>query len=306
MDKIKSIPIELPASIAPTFAYLIPYLTPNAAKIRSQYDKIETHGYGPDLQQELDIYYPTDHTDSTPVLLFLFGGGFFSGNKQHPAAPDLIFANLGGFFASHGFTTVVANYRLVPGPVGPGTGNGKYPSGGEDIALALAFLKKHLGGMPGRDVCLMGNSAGAVHVMTYLFEPTLRQGEPLPKAAVLISPPCHQRSADPMRSKVNAAYYGSADEIENQSPLMLMEKNGVVKETQILGLVGSLEEEGVARSWADFKQAYDAKGGPLEEYVMEGHNHISPIPALNSTVPEGSIWGEDVVSWLRKVGFIAQ
>ncbi len=302
MDKIKSITTELPASIQPTFAALIPHLTPNAAKIRSQYDKMETHAYGPDPQQEVDIYYPAESTDATPVLLYLFGGGFFSGNKQHQASPDLIFANFGGFFCSHGFITAVANYRLVQGPIGSG-GTGKYPSGGEDIALALGFLKKHLGGTSGRDICLMGNSAGAVHVMTYLFEPRLREVEGLPKAAVLISPPCHQRSADPMRSKVNAVYYGSSEEIENQSPLMLMEKNGVVNETQIMGLVGSLEEASVDKSWADFQEAHAAKGGHLENYVMEGHNHISPIPALNGTEPEGSKWAEDVVSWLGKVGF---
>lgn len=142
--------------------------------------------------------------------------------------------------------------------------------------------------------------------MTYLFEPTIvnnPDNQP-PKAAVLIAPPCHQRSAEPVRQKVNSAYYGSPEEIEARSPLSLMEKmDGVLEKTRILGLVGTLEEPSIERSWGEFYRGYKGKGGDVEEYVMEGHNHISPVAGLMSTDPKAGVWGEDVVKWLGRVGF---
>ena len=297
MEAVKSIPTSLPAGIAPTYKALMPHLIANQEAINKQYSRRETQSYGDDPAQGLDVYYPHNSTSTTPVLLFLYGGGFFMGSKRHPQHPDLIYANLGAFFANKGFITVVADYRLSKGPGNP-NGKAQYPSGGEDTAGALAWITKNLG--KDREVFLMGNSAGAVHVMTFLFEPTLRESvEANVAGAVLVSPPCHQRKADAGRKPVNAAYYGDDESVDTKSPMGLMERNGPV-EVPMLSMVASLDEAGIIASWADFKESYAKKGGKCDEIILEGHNHISPIPALNSTEVEGSKWGDDAATWMLK------
>jgi len=219
------------------------------------------------------------------------------GNKRDPRHPDLLYANFGGFFAERGFVTVIANYRLSKGP-GNEDGNGRYPSGAEDCAGAVEWIGANLG--RDRKVFLMGNSAGAVHVMTFLFEPSIFKSVTAQIAgAVLLSPPCHQRRAPESRGPVNAAYYGSLADVENNSPIRLL-RNGLSR-VPMLSLVGEFDEGGIIASWADYKAEYERMGGRIDEIWMMGHNHISPILGLNSTEKEGSRWGEDAVQWMRKL-----
>lgn len=219
------------------------------------------------------------------------------GEKRHPQHPDLIYANLGAFFANKGFITIVADYRLSKGP-GNEMGTARYPSGGEDTALALKWISENLGA--DRHVFLMGNSAGAVHVMTFLFEPSLRNSVDTKVAgAVLVSPPCHQLNADAGRAPVNEAYYGTTEAVYSNSPIGLLIRNGVVS-IPILSLVAELDEDGIIKSWADYKAEYAKQGGKIDEIIMEGHNHISPVPALNSTEKAGSKWADDAAEWMLK------
>ena len=218
------------------------------------------------------------------------------GDKRHPQFPDLIYANLGAFFANKGFITVVADYRLSKGPGSP-TGDARYPSGGEDTVGAINWITKNLGS--DRPIFLMGNSAGAVHVMTFLFEPSLRNSvEAKIVGAVLLSPPSHQRAADESRTEVNAAYYGDVESIENNSPIGLMNKYGPVS-IPILSMIADMDEGSIKASWKDFKEGYTKQGGEFDEIIFEG-NHISPIPGLNGADPAGSKWGEDAAEWMLK------
>jgi len=297
MEALKDIPTSLPAAVAPTYKVLLPYLVANKAAFAKQYDRRETHSYGSDPRQELDVYYPHSVNDTTPVLLFLYGGGFFMGDKRNAQHPELMYANLGGYFCEQGFITVVADYRLSKGPGGTG-GNAKYPSGGEDTVGALNWISKNLGKT--RDVFLMGNSAGAVHVMTFLLEPSLLQSTDAKVAgAILVSPPAHQRSADPNRGEVNAAYYGSLEETDTNSPYGLLLRNGPVS-VPMLSMVATLDEAGIIKSWGDFREEYAKQGGKCDEIPLEGHNHMSPILALNSTESEGTKWGADAAQWMKK------
>lgn len=296
MQAIRGFPTTLPASIQPTFNALIPHLDANKHLIHKQYARREEHPYGLHPRQKLDVYYPHNVPATAPVLLFLYGGGFFQGNKRDPRFPDLIYANLGAFFANKGFITIVADYRLSKGPGNP-TGDARYPSGGEDTVGAINWITTNLGG--DRQIFLMGNSAGAVHVMTFLFEPSLRNSVKANVAgAVLLSPPSHQRAADASRTEVNAAYYGDIESIEKNSPIGLMSKNGPVS-IPILSMVADLDEDSIKASWKDFKEEYAKQGGKLDEIIFEG-NHISPVPGLNGTDPAGSTWGEDAAEWMLK------
>jgi acetyl esterase/lipase len=132
--------------------------------------------YGEHPRQVLDVYAPGAHEGAAPILVWLHGGGFTRGEKRTPGQP--FNAHAGSFAAANGFLGVVMNYRLAP--------EHTWPSGGEDIALLVDWLRANAashGGDAGR-IVLMGTSAGAVHIGAYL---ALRPGTEHVRGAVLLS-----------------------------------------------------------------------------------------------------------------------
>lgn len=108
--------------------------------------------YGPDPRHRLDLYEPRKVNRDLPVLLFIYGGGWDSGDKS-----DYRFA--GRAFASMGFLTAIADYRLVP--------EAHYPDFLDDCAAAAQWLIGHAGQFSGdaRNLFLAGHSAGAYNAV---------------------------------------------------------------------------------------------------------------------------------------------
>jgi len=122
--------------------------------------------YGPHPRNVLDLHLPAEAaTSPLPVLVFVHGGGFVAGDKGAPG--QALHDNIGRFAVEHGLIGATINYRFAP--------EFKFPSGGEDVAAAVAFLAANVasyGGDPARIVA-MGHSAGAVHVATCVATPTI-------------------------------------------------------------------------------------------------------------------------------------
>ncbi|WP_432768282.1 MAG: alpha/beta hydrolase [Sphingopyxis sp.] len=116
--------------------------------------------YRPGPRGKLDIWVPagTKKSDRLPVLVWLYGGGWYSG-----ARGDYGFA--GRAFARQGFIVVIPDYRIVP--------DGHWPDFLEDSAAAVAWTAKHIGdhgGDPGR-IALSGHSAGAYNAVMLALDP---------------------------------------------------------------------------------------------------------------------------------------
>jgi acetyl esterase/lipase len=122
--------------------------------------------YGPHPRNVLDLHLPAQApTSPLPVLVFVHGGGFVGGNKGGPG--QALHDNIGRFAVEHGLIGATINYRFAP--------EFKFPSGGEDVAKAVAFLAANVasyGGDPARIVA-MGHSAGAAHVATCVATPAI-------------------------------------------------------------------------------------------------------------------------------------
>ncbi|HEX7873192.1 MAG TPA: alpha/beta hydrolase [Sphingobium sp.] len=115
--------------------------------------------YGPHVRHRLDLYR-AEAGESLPILLFVHGGGFLKGDKG--GAAEWPNANVGRMAAQAGFLGAVINYRLAP--------DNPWPSGAEDVAAAVDWLRAHAadqGGDPAK-IVLVGTSAGAAHVAGYL------------------------------------------------------------------------------------------------------------------------------------------
>ena len=142
MDALQSIPRSIAESAGPTVKVFEPLLRAQAATIRAT--KIETFTYGNHERQKLDIYYPSQtrrpsiSSASKPVVVFVHGGGFTRGSKTLEFADGLAHANIGSFFAErYGYTTIIPDYRLI-------SHGARFPSGGEDIALVIEWVKNSL------------------------------------------------------------------------------------------------------------------------------------------------------------------
>jgi len=159
------------------------------------------HAYGPDTRQRLDIF-AMPGARKAPVLVFVPGGGFVRGDKHTPGTP--FFDNIGAFAARHGLVGVTLNYRLAPAH--------KWPAGTDDMALAVDWLRANIaefGGDPER-IYLMGTSAGAVHVGSYV---ALREARIA--GAIMISGGYDMTTID--RNEMHVAYYGDAPGVEERA-----------------------------------------------------------------------------------------
>lgn len=108
--------------------------------------------YGDDPRQTLDIYVPAGATGSSPVMTFIYGGGWDNGSKND-------YSFVGHAFASRGFVTVVPDYRLVP--------QVRFPDFLRDCAQALRWVQDNIAGQGGDvgRVHLSGHSAGAYNAV---------------------------------------------------------------------------------------------------------------------------------------------
>ncbi|GAB3506859.1 hypothetical protein GCM10027341_40610 [Spirosoma knui] len=103
--------------------------------------------FNPD-RHVLDVYAPKARTaGALPVVLFIHGGNWDSGNKN-------IYSFIGRRLAKQGVVAVIINYRLSPGV--------QVPAMLTDCARAVIWVTKHIneyGGDPNR-IFVMGHSAG--------------------------------------------------------------------------------------------------------------------------------------------------
>jgi triacylglycerol lipase len=99
----------------------------------------------------LDVYCPADAAADRPIMVFLHGGGFVRGDKANRE-------NVGQFFARHGVTVIVPNYRLAP--------DHHWPAGAEDVIAVYRWTRQRrdLFGRGVETLYLAGESAGAAHV----------------------------------------------------------------------------------------------------------------------------------------------
>jgi len=116
--------------------------------------------YGEHRSQTLDVYLPAAvHPDSTPIVLYVHGGGWFAGNKDE--APDWA-----SFLSEAGCAFVSINYRLTHTAE-----NFILRHQIEDIGAAIAFALRqaHAWGVSATRTAIMGASAGAHLALLYTY-----------------------------------------------------------------------------------------------------------------------------------------
>lgn len=135
----------------------------NASVPNNGYQVIRDITYAEGNRHNLDIYVP-DGAHHAPVILFYYGGSWQMGNKK-------MYKFVGQAFASRGFVTVIADYRLYPEVY--------YPDFIVDSAKALKWTHEHIGeyGGDASNLFVAGHSAGGFNaVMLTLNDQYLAEG----------------------------------------------------------------------------------------------------------------------------------
>lgn len=126
----------------------------NTLSPSSHYDKHADLRFAAGPRGTLDLYSPRDAASDSPLVIFIYGGGWKEGDK---ADYEFIASSL----TKKGYRVALPNYRLFP--------EVEFPAFVDDTAAAVTFLWEHLdetGGRP-RRLFLMGHSAGA-HIAALL------------------------------------------------------------------------------------------------------------------------------------------
>ena len=228
--------------------------------------------YGPAARNLLDIFMPQNVTSGRPVLIFVHGGAFIGGNKRRtPESP--FYDNIMLWAVKNGFIGVNMTYRLAP--------QFPWPAGAQDIASAVEWVSKEIaerGGDPAR-IYLMGHSAGAMHVASYVSHPEfykVKNGGL--KGAIMISA-IYDLTAAPLTDPEKAYFGNDASHYANESSLP-----GLLKTTIPLMAVSSeLDMPGFVKQLDHFKDAACKRPAGCARIVMlPQHNHMSEVYSINT------------------------
>lgn len=130
-----------------------PQWVANALTPSKGIQRVSGVAYGPLPRQRLDLYLPDGLPPDAPLLVFLYGGGWTSGERDDYAFAALPLAGLG-------VAVAVPDYRLWP--------EVRWPGFLEDGALAIEWLRR---AEPRRPLVAMGHSAGAFNAAALALDP---------------------------------------------------------------------------------------------------------------------------------------
>lgn len=221
--------------------------------------------YGDHPRNRLDTFRPaTAPAEPMPVLVFVHGGNFVAGDKHAEGSP--FYDNVGTWAARHGMVGITINYRLAP--------QFQYPTALDDLAGVVGWVRANaadLGADP-EHIVLMGASAGAVHVASYLAE---RSGGVA--GAVLLSG-LYDLAGLPREPVLNA-YYGPVGDIATVSPLPRLAGTSV----PLMVVVSELDPPGHQNQYVQLCQAVLSRQGRLPRMCyLAGHNHFSEVLHLGT------------------------
>ena len=245
--------------------------------------------YGGHFLQTLDVYQPTPVLVKTgnPILIYVHGGGFVGGDKAD-------YANLGNYFAKHGYLTLVANYRLAPEFI--------WPAGAEDVAAMVSWVMENAQKFStGRsNIFIMGHSAGASHVADYGIVKAVGAPAVNVRGLILVSGPSYDLA--PLND--DHVYYHKAKQnlansvISNLNSLRLPIFMAFAEyEPKRIAMQNYLFAKALAnKAVAELVQEVGEPYFPVIKTIMR-HNHVSIIKSLNT---QDENFGTDVVRFMRR------
>jgi triacylglycerol lipase len=227
--------------------------------------------YGPAGLNKLDVFTPEGGASARPVLIFVRGGAFVAGDKRVPNTP--FYDNIMLWAVKSGFVGVNINYRLAP--------QSPWPAGVEDVASAVKWVSDNIasrGGDPAR-VFLMGHSAGAVHVASYVSHPEFDKvsGGGV-KGAIMVSG-LYDLTADPVGGPEQSYFGKDASRYAERSALAGL----LATKTPFMIVTAELDPEVFGRQFDLLKNATcKSAQGCARALLLPQHSHMSEVYSINT------------------------
>jgi acetyl esterase/lipase len=242
--------------------------------------------YGPLARDRLDIYRPASGDKGGPIAMFIYGGGWRSGDRA-------TYGFVGAAFASRGITTVIADYRLFP--------DVKFPAFVEDAARAYAWVSANLTSGAGkrRPIVLVGHSAGAyIAAMLALDERFLTAAGAAQRPAGLIGlagPYAFDPTTYPTTAEIFTPAAANADAAR---PVALVRQGA----PPTLLMHGLSDETVQLYNTRDLTVALQAVGTDVRKIEYAGIGHMGLVLAISRPLRWRAPVLKEAVAFIRAAG----
>lgn len=244
--------------------------------------------YGTHARQKLDLFKPKD-ARNVPVVVFLHGGAYVAGDRN---VNDEIYGNVPLYFARNGMLGINATYRLAP--------EAKWPAAAQDVNDLVIWIKANAaqhGGDINR-IYLIGHSAGATHVATFLFHKDIRQeGKPLVAGAVLMSGRYHfdPNPKDPNLANFEAYFGADRSRYQDMSPITHIENAPAIP---LFLVVAEYDNPDLDTQGALLLAEFCKRDRACPKFTrMEHHNHLSMVYQFNT---KDELMGREILDFIRR------
>ncbi len=239
--------------------------------------------YGPDARNVLDIYAPISGNGPWPIIVFVHGGSWSSGNKNP-------YEFVGRALSAQGFLTLVINYRLHP--------EHPYPAFVEDAALAMDWATRHgaeFGGDQNR-VFVMGHSAGAYNAAQAILDKTylakLGTNTSAIKAVASLAGPLDFL---PLDSAISISVFGKVANLPDTQPINHVRADA----PPFLFLHGTADKTCFPKNSINMDKALRAVGATSTLKLYDGVSHVGILLALAKPLRGSAPTLDDVISFFR-------
>jgi acetyl esterase/lipase len=262
---------------------------------------------GPDAdpqKHKLDLFLPPRDTPAGfPVLVFVHGGYWTTGDRALLVGGKDIYGNIGRFYARHGIATAVISYRLQPAV--------KMPAQFDDVAAAVAWVRSRIaeeGGDPSK-LFLGGHSAGGQLVTRLALDRPLQERAGLPEQpfrGVIAIDGAGYDPSDEMtyqvggtRSLYEAKFAdGTPDWAAHGNTLALLE-GAPSPPPPFLVLLAGREHPSLVRQAQLLQMKLRAAGGTTSGAVVPRHIHSSIALAMSNP---GTVAAQKTLAFIAENG----
>lgn len=241
----------------------------------SSFDRDKNITYGDGDRQTMDIYRAAAPKAGSPVIVFVYGGGWTRGEKG-------MYKFVAEGFTKDGFDVAVPDYRLYPDSVYPEmiTDTGKAVN-----AVADAF--------PGRSLVLMGHSAGGYNVLMTAMAPDLSKVAACDRISGIVSLAA-PTGAYPMTDAPYTTIF--PDRFQGQDAPM----NRVNNDLPPIMLVNGKDDTTVGYGNAvKLSKSLKASGHAVTLSIYDDMNHIDPVRVLSRHFDGRSALKGDILSFIE-------
>lgn len=251
------------AEWSPNFKEIIAGYHTASVEVQKTYHP-QTFAYGPGDKEKLDIYSPKAAIN-LPIVLFVHGGAWKSGEKEDAAGPVKTFVDNGVIFVPIGFDVIPQTD--LPGMV-------------DQVRRSVSWIHNNarkFGGNPDK-IYISGHSSGAHLAAVMLTTDWTRLGEPsdVLKGGILISGMGDLQP--PMKSSRGSYLKLNDEQIKRYSPIL----NLKAAQAPVIVVWGGNESPEFIRQSKQLATAFKARGLLFWDYEFPKTDHFTMVNLLNS------------------------